>query len=328
MLAPLATNLASRPPSRLTVAWLDRRAAPAGNAAIAAYLTVALTALLRQAPPARRWQQTLCLLGASDSLAKSSTAVRCSRDRRAGLVLAYRNIPAHVRERLGRGDAAVGFMRLGNAEDARIAAEQIGTEHRFVISQLTDTVGASVTDTIGVSYTSSAGNSESVADSDSVTITGGSSSGRGRSRPGMTLAPFADFTGSVSRDVELVGGGIRLQLDHCRDQHRNLMGLEHLTRHRRERFTALTAQRSRESVVEQHELQQLPQSAVLLCYPAPGGRRVVLADANPAIMTLPTATLASFLAPPVRERAGFIRLRCPVPGLMNAVTDLTVCSPC
>ncbi len=46
-------------------------------------------------------------------------------------------------------------------------------------------------------------------------------------------------------------------------------------------------------LVEQHELQQLPQSAVLLCYPAPGGRQVLLADANPAIMTLPTATFAT-----------------------------------
>jgi len=56
---------------------------------------------------------------------------------------------------------------------------------------------------------------------------------------------------------------------------------------------AMTVQRSRESIVEQRELQQLPQSAVLLCYPAPGGRKVLLADANPAIMGLPTATMAA-----------------------------------
>jgi hypothetical protein len=45
-------------------------------------------------------------------------------------------------------------------------------------------------------------------------------------------------------------------------------------------------------VVEQHELQHLPQTALVLCRPGPAGREVVLADANPAIMTLPTATLA------------------------------------
>jgi len=50
-------------------------------------------------------------------------------------------------------------------------------------------------------------------------------------------------------------------------------------------------------------LQQLPHSAVLLCYPAPGGRRVVLADANPAIMALPSATLA-LLPDPASARPG------------------------
>jgi hypothetical protein len=292
VLAPLATKLASRPPSRLKVAWLDRGSTAVGNGVIAAYLAVALTALLAQAPRGRRWQQTLCLLGA-ERLPGEVIDRLCDAAEIAGtgLVLAYRTIPAHVRERLGRGDAAVGFMRLGNAEDARLAAEQIGTEHRFVISQLTDTVGASVTDTIGVSYTSSAGSSESIAESDSVTFTGGRSHGRGRSRHGM-VAPFADVTGSASRDVSSstavsdsgsITAGISSGTSWGWSTSRALGTSDSLAR---------TAQRSRESVVEQHELQQLPQSAVLLCYPAPGGRRVVLADANPAIMTLPTATLA------------------------------------
>ena len=292
VLAPLATNLASRPPSRLKVAWLDRRAAATGNGVIAAYLATALTALLRQAPLGRRWQQTLCVLGAErlggDVLDRLCDATEIAG---AGLVLAYRTIPAHVRERLGRGDAAVGFMRLGNAEDARVAAEQIGTEHRFVISQLTDTVGASVTDTIGESYTSSVSSSESVTESDSVTRTGGRSNHRGRSSHGM-LAPFADFTGSASRDVststavsdsDSITAGISAGTSWGWSTSRALGASDSLAR---------TAQRSRESLVEQHELQQLPQSAVLLNYPAAGGRRVVLADANPAIMTLPTATLA------------------------------------
>jgi len=292
LLAPLATNLVSRPQSRLKVAWLDRRATATGNGVIAAYLAVALTAVLRQAPPGQRWQQTVCLLGAErlpgDVLDRLCDATEIAG---AGLVLAYRTIPAHVRERLGRGDAAVGFMRLGNAEDARLAAEQIGTEHRFVISQLTDTVGASVTDTIGVSYTSSVSSSESVTESDSVTRTGGRSRGRGRSSNGM-LAPFADFSGSASRDVSTstavsdsgsITAGISAGTSWGWSTSRALGASGSLAR---------TAQRSRESLVEQHQLQQLPQSAVLLSYPTTGGRRVVLADANPAIMTLPTATLA------------------------------------
>ena len=46
-------------------------------------------------------------------------------------------------------------------------------------------------------------------------------------------------------------------------------------------------------MIEQHELQHLPPTAVVLCTDGPAGREVILADANPAIMTLPTATLAS-----------------------------------
>jgi hypothetical protein len=54
---------------------------------------------------------------------------------------------------------------------------------------------------------------------------------------------------------------------------------------------AIAAQRAREFLVEARELQQLPPSALVLCYPGSTGRAVLLADANPAIMTLPTATL-------------------------------------
>ena len=293
VLEPLATDLAGRPASRLKVAWLDRRAAAVGNEVLAGYLAIALTAVLRQAPPGRRWQQTLCLLGAerlaADVLDRLCDAAEMAG---AGLVLGYRSIPAHVGKRLGRGDAAVGFMRLGNADDARVAAEQIGTEHRFVVSQLTDTVGASVTDTSGVSYTSSVGTSDSISASESVSLSAGRSRGRGRSGHG-TFAPFADFTGSASRDASSSAAisdssslteGISTGTSWGWSTSRAVGASDSLAR---------TAQRSRESLVEQYELQQLPPSAVLLCYPAPGGRQVVLADANPAIMTLPTATLAS-----------------------------------
>jgi len=53
---------------------------------------------------------------------------------------------------------------------------------------------------------------------------------------------------------------------------------------------ALALQRSREFLVEQHELQQLPASAMIVTYAGPAGRQVVLADANPGIGALATAT--------------------------------------
>jgi hypothetical protein len=80
-------------------------------------------------------------------------------------------------------------MRLGNAEDAKAASEQIGTEHRFVLSQLTDTIGTSVTDTTGVSYTSTVGDSASVSASSSDSESRSASSGRSSSAE-SSLLPF------------------------------------------------------------------------------------------------------------------------------------------
>jgi hypothetical protein len=53
---------------------------------------------------------------------------------------------------------------------------------------------------------------------------------------------------------------------------------------------ALARQRSREFLVEQHELQQLPASAMIITYAGPAGRHVALADTNPGIGALATAT--------------------------------------
>ena len=280
-------------PSRLRLAWLDRRASTVGNKVLATYLAVALTHVLRQAPPGRPWQQTIFVLGAErlrpEVLDRLTDACEICR---AGLVLAYRSIPEQVAGRLGRGHAAVAFMRLGNAQDAKAAAEQIGTEHRFVVSQFTETVGSSVTVTAGDSYTSTVGTADSVTGSESVTDTAGTSSGRGRSQA-SSFAPFGDGTSSASRDRNSsrawsgsvsVTEGINSSTAWGWSTSRALGTNESLAR---------SAQRSREFLVEQHELQQLPHSAVLLTYAGPGGRRVVLADVNPAIIKLPTATLIS-----------------------------------
>ena len=267
ILGPLATT----PPvhSQLKVAWLDRRAAAVGNTTLAAYLTVATTAVLRQAPPSKPWQQTIVLLGAErlpgDAVDRLCDATESAG---AGLVLGYRSILPQVRERLGRGDAAVAFMRLGNAEEARFASEQIGTEHRLVLSQLTDTVGTSITETDGDSYTSTVGDTSS----DSLTLTAGRSKRDGSS-------PFGSRDANVSTAMS-VSDGISTGSSWGVSTSRAIGASDSLAR---------TAQRSREFLVEQRELQQLPQSAVVLCTDG----QVVLADANPAIMALPTATLAT-----------------------------------
>jgi hypothetical protein len=291
-LGPLGSAVRPQQASPLRIAGTGRRGTSVGNQVLGAYLATAMTEILRQAPAAPPWQQTVCLLGADrlpgDVLDRLCDAAEAAR---AGLVLGYRSIPPAVRERLGRGHAAVAFMRLGNAEEARAAAEQIGTAHRFVLSQLTDTIGSSLTDTIGDSYTSTVGTADSVSDSVSASLTAGRSRGRGRSRPGG-FAPFGDGTGSASQDQSTsvavsdsraITAGINASTSWGWSTSRAIGVNSSL---------AGSLQRSRELLVEQHELQHLPQTAVLLCQDGPAGREVVLADANPAIMTLPGATLA------------------------------------
>ena len=278
------------PQSRLRVIAMDRTGGVAGNTVLGTYVTVALTHVLRGAPPGQPWQHTLCLAGAEklrgDVLDRLCDACEVTR---TGLVLAYRSLPGHVKERLGRGNAAVAFMRLGNAEDAKAASEQIGTEHRFVLTQLTDTVGTSVTDTAGDSYTSTVADADSLSMSASTSETRGRSRGSGHSRAGS--GPFGQSTRSGSRDsshswgtsdTESITEGMTLSTAWGVNTSKAIGANSSLAR---------TTQRSREFLIEQHELQQLPPSALIVSYASRSGRRVVLADANPGLLALPTATL-------------------------------------
>ena len=287
-LAAAGTAVVPLPRSPLRVLAVSHRSGSVEGQVLAAYLAVTLTHTLRGARPRRPWQHTLFVLGADrlrgDTLDRLADA--CERTG-IGLVLAYRSVPPHVRQRLGRGNAAVAFMRLGNAEDAKAASEQLGTEHRFVLSQLTETIGLSVTDTTAGSYTSTTGSVSSLAASWSVSE--GITRGTGRSRTGHGVLPWSANSSrstqtSDSRsttDSESASTGINTSTAWGQTTSRATGDSESL---------ALGLQRSREFLVEQHELQQLPASAMIITYAGPGGRRVVLADANPGIGGLRAAT--------------------------------------
>ncbi len=280
------------PPSRLRVLALDRAAEVTGTQVLATYLTAALTHLLRRQPRGPAWQHTLLVAGAEklrgDLLDRLSDGCEASG---TGLVLTYRSLPAHVRERLGRGNSAVAFMRLGNADDARAASEQIGTEHRFVVSQLTDTVGDSVSDTGSNSYTSTVGTADSVAVSASASQGRGHGRGHGQSWSG--LGAFAPRTASGHQESNWSEGTSESLSWTAGHNASTAWGLQTARAVAASMSVARTSQRSREFLVEQHELQQLPPSAMIVSYASAAGRRVVFADANPGLLALPTATLAS-----------------------------------
>jgi len=271
-LAGVGSEPVRLPRGRLRVVAVDKRASALSATLLGSFVITALTHLIGQAPASggqgkgggASWQHTVVLLGAErlrddvlDRLTDACESARC------GLVLAYRSIPPQVRQRIGRGNAALAFMRLGNAEEAKAASEQIGSEHRFVLSQLTETIGTSVTDTVGGSYTSTVGDSASTAVSTSDNESSSSGSGRTSESASLTAGIAASTAWGVSTS-------------------RATGDSESLAR---------SMQRSREVVVEPAELQRLPLTAMIVSYASATGRQVLLADANPAIGSLPLATL-------------------------------------
>jgi hypothetical protein len=247
-------DLVPLPRSELRVIALDQRAGVMGSRVLGTYLTAALTHLLRGAPPAPPGRHTVFVLGADklsgDTLDRLSDA--CERSA-TGLVLVYREIPVHVRSRLGRGNAVVAFMRLAGAEDARAASERLETGRRVALAQLTETVGGSVADTTGGTYTSLL---PSPAD-----VPAGDAPGIGESEGVSARIRTSTAWGMATAKAVADGGP-----------------------------PAAARRRSREFLTGPDELQQLPASAMIVSYAGPDGRQVVLADANPGIGGLETAT--------------------------------------
>lgn len=251
-LETLGSEAVRLPPARLRVVSMDRQAGVFGNRVLGTYVTTALTHILRQSPASERpWYHTIIVAGADklrgDVLDRLMDACETSR---TGLVLTYRSLTPTVRERLGRGHAAVTFMRLGNAEDARIASEHVGTEHRLELAQLTETISAAGAGLDG-GYVSTVGQADDGEDARDVN--------------------HADLREDITFSTEW---GRRAT---------KAMG-----------ETERVLHRSREFLVEPHQLQQLPTTSVIVTDATAQGRRVRLADANPAILTFPKTTLGEF----------------------------------
>jgi hypothetical protein len=268
-LETLGTDAGWVPPSRLRVVTMDRRAGVLTNRVLGTYVTAALTHRLRESERAARpWDHTLFLCGADklrgDVLDRLIDACEATG---TGLVLMYRSVPPHVKERLGRGHAAVAFMRLGNAEDARTAAQHIGTRHRLTVAELTDSVGDAVGESLGEPYTSTVNSARTRLSAqalddewepgmpDGAALVSGIASSTGW---GRTVRPEATDPAAGGDATDATGA----------DGSRRTV---------------------REFVVERHQLQQLPPTAMIFTHAMAAGRQILLVDANPAIMTLPTA---------------------------------------
>ncbi|GLZ14623.1 hypothetical protein Acsp04_48580 [Actinomadura sp. NBRC 104425] len=259
-LEKLATEPVRLPPSRLHVLSMDRRAGVLTNRILGTYVTTALTHRIRQSPPGGRWDHTLFLCGAEklrgDVLDRLIDACEAAG---TGLVLMYRSIPPHVRERLGRrGHAAVGFMRVGNPEDARVAADHIGAGQRLLVAEMTDSAGEALPDDVA-------------AEGYASTVAYARVRGDGLTDPVWSPLPGPADDAALARVIgSATAWGRTVGAD------------------------GAGKQRSRELLVEPHQLQELPPTAMVFTHAGGSGRRILLVDANPGIITLPTTHSMQF----------------------------------
>ncbi|GAA4725034.1 hypothetical protein Prum_077530 [Phytohabitans rumicis] len=97
---------------------------------------------------AQRPRSTLVIAGADDIATERMERLASACDRRGvHLVTFHARLRRDPRQAIGSG--AVAFMRLGDDTEAAAAAQFIGRDHRFVLSQLTHGVGQSESLTVG-----------------------------------------------------------------------------------------------------------------------------------------------------------------------------------
>ncbi|MEU8764831.1 hypothetical protein [Streptomyces sp. NPDC048659] len=197
---------------------------------------------------------TLVVAGA-DHLGRDALESMAREARTAGVRLVF--LLEHLREGTvqvaGGSDSATVFMRMGNGEEAKAAAQFIGQEHKFLVNQLTRQVGETLTEGRGSSY----GGQQGVSDTDG--------SNRGGGTSGSSWGSSRSFSTSLSRSWQ----------DSTN------------TSTARSTTTGENLSRVYEFAIEPTQLQALPVTGLVLVETGPAGRRVVFGDCNPGINFLP-----------------------------------------
>jgi hypothetical protein len=174
------------------------------------------------------------------------------------LVMLFRHLREASLQVIGTGPVA--FMKLGNHEEATRAADFIGREHKFVLSQLTRTLGGSDTHTESTSINDSAGTS------------GGTNS--------STSAEFPNLVGKSWSSGENKGWNVGRSWGATSSRAVGISWSD-----------ATTSQRVYEYAIEPRVLQNLPDYAMLLVESSTDGPTVKAIECNPDIITLPRVTM-------------------------------------
>jgi hypothetical protein len=178
-----------------------------------------------------------------------------SRLRGVRLIYMFKHLREDAADLLGATGSAI-FMRLGNATEARNAAEFIGKEHIFTLSQVTASSGETITDSADSSRGYDVGTSQSRHRNWALGLVLGHSPTEGVGSSASSSVRWNETSGSSRAATS---------------------------------DTSSAYQRSYDFAVEPRTLQSLPESAFLFVQLQGhhGDQLVKLGDCNPAILSLP-----------------------------------------
>lgn len=243
---------------------------------------------------------TVLMVAGTDSLDLESLEAMARQARRGGvrLVLFMEKLRDELTHLLGRSGSATIFMRLGNADEARVAAEHVGRGHRMLLSQLTTQVGDSFTQGDSEAVGTQDGENESTAVTRGTSTSSGTSSGESRQHepdrfglPPLGPGRRSSNTGTTSGVSSNTSRAETVGRSRSRTWQSTVNYSEQVTR-----STGETYGRSYDFHTEPTEFQSLAPTAFVLVEPVSSGRRVVLGDCNPGI-----SLLGQTAPPPVRH---------------------------
>ncbi|GAB3768349.1 hypothetical protein [Microlunatus parietis] len=255
-----------------------------GNNAAADFLTDLLVQWLTQRITANPYlsEPEVIVVGADAIKLRHLERLSDACERRGiRITLMFRNLRGEAENFIGRGIA--GFMRLGNAAEAGRAADHIGREHKFVISQITASVGSNETRTTGDSW----GHSETMGVNVGTSVGWNRNWGSNANRKAGLLAPDESYSSSKGYSKsENTNEGRNWSSSRNWSATRSFAEGTNWSE-------AKTNQRVQEYVVEPNVLQNLPEHAMLLVEPQRGQHQpnLVPVEFDPAIVTLPGVSM-------------------------------------
>uniref|UniRef100_A0AAU2JPF9 Uncharacterized protein n=1 Tax=Streptomyces sp. NBC_00049 TaxID=2903617 RepID=A0AAU2JPF9_9ACTN len=272
----LGSERAGRGPGYLTCIALDFTTGSAGTELLADLAVQSVTRRLASFPEAA--PSVVLALGEQGLQRRSLEQLASICERRgAQLTVLHPHLREGSQEVIGGG--TVGFMRLGNHQEAGIAADFLGRQHSFVLHSLTDTDGTSISTSVAKTIGSSVSRGTTYSES----VTRGSNWGSSSSTSYQGGPnPFSSSSSSNSGGSYSETTGTSTSTTHTTNE-----STSHTTTDGTSTSFARGQQRVYEYAVEPTQLQALGDFSLLLVERRPDGSVTVHpADCNPNVVLL------------------------------------------